>query len=107
MTVAANLFENAIHGAAASGAPDPCVTVRIHHKSDKLVIRMENACRPQLDYPDGFPSEEYDYPDGFPSEEYDVGLLSVQQTVEAREGELSLTAKDGVFTALALLNLSE
>ena len=96
VTVAANLFENAIHGAAASGAPAPYVTVRIHHKSDKLVIRVENACRPQLDYPDGFPSEKYG-----------VGLLSVQQTVEAREGELSLTAKDGVFTALALLNLPQ
>ena len=96
MTVAANLFENAIHGAAASGAPEPSVTVRIHRKSDKLVIRMENACRPQFDYPDGFPSEKYG-----------VGLLSVQQTVEACEGELSLTAKDGVFTTLALLNLPE
>jgi len=57
---------------------------------------VENACRPQLDCPDGFPSERYV-----------VGLLSRQQTVEAREGELSLTAKDGVFTALALLNLPE
>lgn len=57
---------------------------------------MENACRPQLDYPNGFPGEKYS-----------VGLLSVQQTVEAREGELSLTAKNGVFTALALLNLPE
>lgn len=96
VTVAANLFENAIRGAAASGAPEPSVTVRIHRKSDKLVIWMENACRPRLDYPEGFPTEKYG-----------VGLLSVQRTVAAREGELSLTAKDGVFTALALLNLPE
>ena len=96
VTVAANLLENAINGAAASGAPEPYITVRIHRKSDKLVIRMENACRPQLEYPEGFPGEKYG-----------VGLLSVQQTVETHEGELSLTAKDGVFTALALLNLPE
>lgn len=59
VTVAVNLFENAIHGAAVSGAPKPYVTARVHRKSDKLVIRMENACSPQLDYPDGFPSEKY------------------------------------------------
>lgn len=65
-------------------------------ENDKLEIRTENACSPQLDYPKGFPDERYG-----------VGLLSVLQTAGVREGELSLTAKDGVFTALALINLPE
>lgn len=71
-------------------------TVRIHRKSDKLVIWVKNTCRPQLDYTDGFPSEKYG-----------AGLLSVQQTAEAREGELSLTAKGDVFTVPAPVNLPE
>ena len=79
-----------------SGTSEPYVTVRIHRKSDKLVIWVKNTCRPQLDYTDGFPSEKYG-----------AGLLSVQQTAEAREGELSLTAKGDVFTAPAPVNLPE
>lgn len=94
VAITANLFENAIHGAAASKRKDANILVRIHQKSDKLVIRFENSCDHRMKFPDGFPAEQFG-----------VGLLSVQKAVDAYEGECVLTAEHGVFTALALLNL--
>ncbi|MDD3335494.1 MAG: GHKL domain-containing protein [Eubacteriales bacterium] len=94
VTIVANLLENAVHGAAASAAAEPFVRLRVYPKADKLVVRVENTCKNKLNYPEGFPAEKYS-----------VGLLSVQQAVTAHDGELFLTAQNGIFTVLVLLNL--
>ena len=96
VAIVANLFENAIHGAMASGEAKPCNKLRIYPKSFKLVIRIENTCKRRLNYPAGFPVEKYG-----------VGISSVQQAVRAYDGELSLVAENGVFTSLVLLNCSD
>ena len=93
VAIVANLFENAIHGAALSGKDTPYVSVKVFHKSEKLVVRIENDCLEDMNF------------DEMPVEQYGIGLLSVFDTIKEYEGEMFLTAKEGSFKAIVLLNL--
>lgn len=95
VAIVANLFENAIHGAADSKKESPSITIRIFHKAEKLVIRIDNDCK-----------EELQYEDEMPAENYGIGLSNVLASIKHYDGELSLTARDGIFKAMVLLNLS-
>lgn len=94
VAIVANLFENAIHGAADSKTKSPSITIRIFYKGEKLVIRIDNTCSKSLHYEDEMPEKKYG-----------IGLSNVLAATKHYDGELSLTASDGIFRAIALLNL--
>lgn len=96
VAIVANLFENAIHGAAKSGAAMPTIHIRIFRKSKKLLIRMENTCAAKLRFPEAMPEEQYG-----------VGIYSILKAAESYAGECAFTADGGIFTTLIMLNLSK
>ena len=50
-----NIYENAIHGALASGAEEKRILIVIHSKDERLVIRCTNTCEESLELFNGFP----------------------------------------------------
>lgn len=94
VAIVANLFENAIHGAANSNIKSPFIKIRIFYKGEKLVIRIDNSCHKSLHYEEEMPAKKYG-----------IGLSNVLNATEHYDGELSLTASDGIFKAMVLLNL--
>jgi len=51
-----NIYENAIHGAQAAESAQKKITVSIHPKDDRLVIRCSNTCESSLELFNGFPA---------------------------------------------------
>lgn len=50
-----NIYENAIHGALASGKEEKKIIISIHPKDSRLVIRCTNTCEDTLELFNGFP----------------------------------------------------
>jgi len=50
-----NIYENAIHGAQASGKENQKIIISIHPKDSHLVIRCTNTCEDNLELFNGFP----------------------------------------------------
>ena len=86
----ANLFENAIHGAAKE--KEPFIRIDIREGAKRLLIRVENRCRSGL-----FVDESM----------YGIGMNSIITAAEKYEGMVDFFAEDGVFTANINLNLKE
>lgn len=92
VAIVANLYENAIHGAEASGCENPEIGVTIHPKGGRLVVYVKNSCAPKLVF-DG----------AFPPELQGIGISSVLATAARYGGECDFSAAEGVFTAVVLL----
>lgn len=95
VAIIGNLFENAIHGAQASGKENTNIKIRIFPKLQKLVIHVENTCLETMQY------------DEMPISQYGIGLHSITTSLEKYQGELSLKAANGTFKAIALLNIPD
>jgi len=88
VAILANLFENAIHGAAKE--EDPFIRIDIREGADRLLIRAENRCRRGL-----FVDESI----------YGIGMNSIITAARKYEGMVDFSAENGVFTANVSLNL--
>ena len=88
VAILANLFENAIHGAAKE--KDPFIRIDIREGVDRLLIRAENRCRRGL-----FVDESI----------YGIGMNSIITAARKYEGMVDFSAENGVFTANVSLNL--
>lgn len=90
VAILANLFENAVHGAAKE--KEPFIRIDIREGAQRLLIRVENRCRSGL-----FVDESM----------YGIGMNSIITAAQKYEGMVDFFAEDGVFTANINLNLKE
>ena len=92
VAIVANVLENALHGAAASGSKAPFITVNIKHQSGRFVVICDNACKPSLDF-----EEMPDYLKG-------IGIQSITATADKYGGSCRFSAKDGVFHCMVVMD---
>ena len=92
VAIVANVLENALHGAARSGAEKPFIRVNIKHKSRHFVVRCENSCIPSLSFGE------------MPEELRGIGIHSIQSTAERYGGSCSFCAGDGVFCSMIVMD---
>ena len=88
--VIANLFENAIHAAAAlKDTPQP-IDIYIKESAQRLVIKVENPCKGNLVFDESC---------------YGVGIRSIIATANKYDGMYDFSAQDGIFSSKVSLNL--
>ena len=92
VTIVANILENALHGAIESKAEKPRITVSIKHKAGRLVISCENTCTPSLNF-----EEMPEYLQG-------IGIHSVMSSAEKHNGSCRVSAADGVFRCMVIMD---
>ena len=90
--IVANILENALHGATASGSNAPFITASVKHRAERLVISCENACDPSLCF------------DEIPDTLCGIGIHSIVSTVDRLGGTCRFFAKDGAFKCIVILN---
>lgn len=98
VAILANLMDNAVRGAADSGAEEPFMELTMQPRGQKLVIRSRNSCAPDTLLRDGKPTRK----SGF-----GVGVDSILHALRRYDGEADFSVDDGVFTCQILLNLPE
>ena len=92
VAIIANILENALNGACDSKTEKPIITVDIHHKDERLVIKCENSCAEHLCF------EEI-------SEELcGVGIGSIVSTAERYNGTCRFTAESGTFACTVIMD---
>lgn len=96
VAILANLFENAIHGCTDSGISHPKITLFITQKKHKIVIQCKNTCAADLSFHQGHSAS---------GKTPGLGISSIIKAASRYNGETEFTAKNGIFTARALLNL--
>ena len=89
--VIANLFENAINGVEKAKSKDKTIDIYIKEKPQRLLIKMENTCKDNLDFEESL---------------YGVGIRSVIATTTKYEGMYDFMSENGIFTAKISLNLN-
>lgn len=92
VTVVANILENALHGAVESKAENPSITIKIKHKSGRLVISCENTCTTSLKF------------DEMPEHLQGIGVHSIISTAEKYNGSCRFSAGDGVFGCTVIMD---
>ena len=90
VVVIANLFENAINATLKLKSKDKCIDIRIKESSKRLVIKVENPCKANLN---------------FDESAFGIGIRSVIAITNKYEGMYDFTAEDGIFSAKIILNL--
>ena len=93
VAIVANLYENAINGAAESGGENPSLSLRLQEKAGKFVIRCENDCDGKLNFEGQVPERLWG-----------IGMRSIMVAAERYHGECSFTANNGRFVAVVLLD---
>ena len=92
VAIVANILENALHGAAASGSEAPFITVNIKHQSGRFVVSCGNACDPSLDF------------DDMPEYLRGIGIQSITATADKYGGCCLFSAKGGVFHCMIVID---
>ena len=92
VAIVANILENALHGAAASGSKAPFITVNIKHQAERFVVSCDNSCIPSLDF-----EEMPEYLKG-------IGIQSITATADKYGGSCRFSAKDGVFRCMVVMD---
>lgn len=93
VAILANLLENALHGAAVSGAAEPFVAITLRTQSGKLAIHCRNSCAADVKIVNGLPDKS------------SVGISSILTAAQRYNGEYDFHAADGVFQVRVLLSL--
>ena len=88
--VIANLFENAVHAAAALKSPDKTIDISIKESAQRLLIKVENTCKERMTFDDSL---------------YGIGIHSVIAVAGKYDGMYDFSAADGIFSAKISLNL--
>ena len=92
VAIVANVLENALHGAAASGSKAPFITVNIKHQAERFVVSCDNSCLLSLDF-----EEMPEYLKG-------IGIQSITATADKYSGSCLFSAKDGVFRCMVVMD---
>ena len=92
VAIVANILENALHGAAASGSKAPFITVNIKHQAERFVVSCDNSCIPSLDF-----EEMPEYLKG-------IGIQSISATADKYGGSCLFSAKGGVFHCMIVMD---
>jgi len=69
---------------------DRCIDIYIKESAHRLVIKVENPCREDLDFGESL---------------YGVGIHSIIATVSKHDGMYDFAAESGIFAAKISLNL--
>ena len=92
VAIVANVLENALHGAAASGSKAPFITVNIKHQAERFVVSCDNSCLLSLDF-----EEMPEYLKG-------IGIQSITATADKYGGSCRFSAKDSVFRCMVVMD---
>ena len=92
VAIVANVLENALHGAAASGSDAPFISVNIKHQAGRFVVSCDNSCKASLDF-----EEMPEYLRG-------IGIQSITATADKYSGSCLFSAKDGVFHSMVVMD---
>ena len=92
VAIVANVLENALHGAAASGRQSPVIAVTIKHQAQRFVVNCENSCARSLSF-----EEMPEYLKG-------IGIQSITATADKYCGSCRFSAKDGVFRCTVVMD---
>ncbi|MEE0968096.1 MAG: GHKL domain-containing protein, partial [Clostridia bacterium] len=87
--VIANLFENAINAVKKLKSDDTIVDVDIREKENRLLVKIENPCKPNLK---------------FDETDYGIGISSVIAVTNSYEGMYDFIVKNEKFIAKICLN---
>ena len=87
--VIANLFENAINAVKKLKSDDTIVDVDIREKENRLLVKIENPCKPNL---------------RFDESNYGIGINSVITATNKYEGMIDFTVKNEKFISKICLN---
>ena len=92
VAIIANILENALHGAAASGCKEPVIRVNIKHQAGRFVVSCDNPCVSTLDF------EE------MPEHLRGIGIHSITATADQYGGTCRFSAKEGVFRCMVVMD---
>lgn len=96
IAILANMFENAIHGCAASGARERSIRIFIAQKKNKVIIQCSNTSGP-VSFDKGLPQS---------SDGDGLGVFSIRKAASRYNGETDFSVEEGQFITRILLNLS-
>ena len=92
VAIVANVLENALHGAAASGSKTPFIRVNIKHQAGRFVVSCDNSCVKSLNF-----EEMPEYLKG-------IGIQSITATADKYGGSCLFSAKDSVFHCMVIMD---
>ena len=92
VAIVANVLENALHGATASGSETPFIRVNIKHQAGRFVVSFDNSSTPSLDF-----EEVPKYLRG-------IGIQSITATADKYGGSCLFSAKGGVFHCMVVMD---
>lgn len=95
VAIIANIFENAIHGCAASGRKEKKIHISVMRKGCKIVIQCCNTCAADVKLKHGLPES---------GKGSGTGIFSVLKTAAFYNGEAEFAVENGMFAARVLLN---
>ncbi len=95
VAILANIFENAIHGCAASGCPEQEIRIYIAQKGNKIMIQCCNTSAP-ASFHKGLPQSD---------KGGGTGVFSILKAASRYDGETDFSMENGMFVTRILLNL--
>ena len=89
-----NIYENAIHGAVASGKEEKKILLMIHPKGGHIAVRCDNTCKDGLELVNGFPGPG-------PG----TGIRSIVTAVQKYDGQLSYSISQGELSCRLVFSI--
>lgn len=96
IAILANMFENAIHGCAASEREQQKIDIYIAQKKNKVMIQCRNTSSVEIVFRKGLPQSD---------KGGGMGVFSIIKAASRYEGETDFSVQDGMFITRILLNL--
>ncbi len=96
IAILANMFENAIHGCAASEREQQKIDIYIAQKKNKVMIQCRNTSSGEIVFRKGLPQSD---------KGGGMGVFSIIKAASRYEGETDFSVQDGMFITRILLNL--
>ena len=96
IAILANMFENAIHGCAASEREQQKIDIYIAQKKNKVMIQCRNTSSGEIVFRKGLPQSD---------KGGGMGVFSIIKAASRYEGETDFSVHDGMFITRILLNL--
>lgn len=92
VSILANVFENAIHGTREVPEGNKVIDVDVHSKGSRLIMKVSNTCRPDLQLYNGYPAKR-------PG----TGINSITRAANNYDGSISYKLDDGMLTCTVIL----
>jgi len=94
VAVLANAFENAIHGAMEVEEGEKRISVDVHSKADRLILKVSNTCK-----------EGMELVGGFPTNRPGTGINSIMNAADRYDGQVSYKLNEGVLTCTVIMQM--